>query len=394
MVNFKLLTISILSTTTLLSLSNPLLAQPKGSSPVVSSDTANSSYKTVKFTTLPEKQLKSRMPIDRVKAPLNSPASNPIIGTPGAAKSSGNPSDSPSSFGASSVPFSTSRVLGNVFTYPYRATGKLYMAFGGTTYNSVCSASLIGRSLVVTAAHCVHNYGQQANGWARRVKFVPTKSYASEVFGAYETSQYIIPTVYYNGTDTCTQTGVVCNNDIAVISLPNNSAGQQAGNLAGFYNYGWNGYSYAVPAAAYQGVFGNKLFASITQLGYPASHDSGLVQQSNTAYGAFFGSGNLKNTWLGSAMTGGSSGGPWLVNLGIDAVGANYGSANIRNVVVGVTSYGNGEQRQGSSWFGQNVQFPNAAYGSRGAGNIGALVYYACDDPSFGWNLQNLGRCR
>jgi hypothetical protein len=394
MVKLKLLTISILSTTTLLSLSDPLLAQRRGKSSTVSSDTANSSYRTSQFTTLPEKQLKSRMPKDTVKAPANSSSSNPILGKPGAANFSSNPGDSPSSFGTSNVPYSASRVIAGRNSFPNRVTGKLYMAFGGTVYNFVCSGSLIGRSLVVTAAHCVHNYGQQANGWATRVKFVPAKSNSTEPYGFFESSQYVIPTSYYNGTDTCSQTGVVCNNDIALIALSNNSANKQAGDLVGFYNYGWNGYSYAVPAAAYQGVFGNKLFASITQLGYPASHDSGLVLQINTAYGAFLGSGNLKNTWLGSAMTGGSSGGPWLVNIGVNANGGVYGSSNIRNVVVGVTSYGNGDQRMGSSWFGQNVEFPNAAYGSRGAGNIGALVYDACDNPSFGWNLQNLGRCR
>ena len=93
-------------------------------------------------------------------------------------------------------------------------------------------------------------------------------------------------------------------------------------------------------------------------------------------------------------MTGGSSGGPWLVNFGDNAVGGTYGSASVRNVVVGVTSYGNSQQRQGSSWFGQNVEFPNSAYGTRGAGNIGKLVYDACDNPALpAWMLQSKGRC-
>jgi hypothetical protein len=38
------------------------------------------------------------------------------------------------------------------------------------------------------------------------------------------------------------------------------------------------------------------------------------------------------------------------------------------------------------------VEFPNSAYGKRGAGNIGFLVNFACDDPA-GWKLQSLGRC-
>ncbi|MBD2560844.1 MULTISPECIES: trypsin-like serine peptidase [Nostoc] len=404
--------LAIVSTGLLLSLqSYGAIAQNR--SLTVSSDSVNQSYRTQQFKTLPEKDLKSRMPKDSVKAPANAAFSTGIItGTPGAVRPSASdtsnsntneqldlPIDSPLSFGTSKVPYSTSRVLGGTTnpaqTDTYRRAGKLYMAFGGTTYNSVCSASMIGKSLLITAAHCVHDYGKGSNGWAKKVKFVPAKNNSSEPYLSFESTQYLIPTAYFNGTDTCTQTGVVCNNDIALVALNNNSSGQQAGNLTGYFGYAWNGYSYTVPAAAYQGVFGNKLFASITQLGYPASFDSGLRMQINTAYGAYYATGNLKNTWLGSAMTGGSSGGPWLVNFGADAVGGNYGSSNVRNTVVGVTSYGNDEQRMGSSWFGQNQQFPNAAYGTRGAGNIGKLVYDACDNPALSaWKLQSKGRCR
>ncbi|HEY9635288.1 MAG TPA: trypsin-like serine protease [Coleofasciculaceae cyanobacterium] len=379
-----------------------VLAQKSGSS-TVSSDSANQSYRNQPFNTLPEAQLRVRMPRDSVKAPANAPSNSATInGKAGAvrgAAGTSNPNtqgNSPLSYGTSQVPYSTSRVLGGTNnpaqTSPYRISGKLYMAFGGSTYNYICSASMIGRSLLVTAAHCVHDYGKGNAGWATKVKFVPAKDNASEPDLFYESTQYMIASSYFNGTDTCTQTGVVCNNDIALVALGNNSQGQQAGNRVGWYGYGWNGYSYATPASSYQGVFGNKLFASITQLGYPGSFDSGLKMQINTAYGAFYSSGNLKNTWLGSAMTGGSSGGPWLVNFGDNAEGGNYGSANIRNIVVGVTSYGNGEQRMGSSWFGQNVEFPDGAYGNRGAGNIGKLVYDACDNP-YGWKLQSSGRC-
>ncbi|MUL37331.1 trypsin-like serine peptidase [Gloeocapsopsis dulcis] len=371
----------------------------------VSSDTDNRAFSTQQFNTLPPSQLRSRMPIDSVQAPTNVPSNlGTTNGNAGAVPSSNNISnknnqgDSPLSFGTSLVPYSTSRVLGGTTnpaqTSPYRQVGKLYMAFGGTTYNTVCSASMIGRSLLLTAAHCVHNYGQGSAGWARKVKFVPAQNNASEPELSYESTQYLIPSVYFNGTDTCTQTGVICNNDIALVALDNNSLGQQVGNRVGWFGYGWNGYSYAIPTGTYQNVFGNKLFASITQLGYPASFDSGLRMQINTTYGAYYATGNLKNTWIGSAMTGGSSGGPWLVNFGDNAVGGNYGSANLRNIVVGVSSYVNNEQRMGSSWFGQNVEFPNSTYGNRGAGNIGKLVYDACDNPALtGWQLQSKGRC-
>jgi hypothetical protein len=377
------------------------------SSSTTSSNNVNQSYSSQQFTTLPEGQLKSRMPVTSLKAPANSSVNTPansslINGIPGAAIGSTNaanmitPGNTPLANGTSGLAYSSSRVLGGTSnpaqsTY-YRKAGKLYMAFGGTTYNYVCSASMIGKSLLVTAAHCVHDFGKGSTGWAKKVKFVPAKDNTLEPYQSFESTQFMIPTSYFNGTDTCSQAGVVCNNDIALVALNNNTQGQQAGNLVGWYGYGWNGYGYNIPASGYQGVFGNKQFASLTQLGYPAAFDSGNKMQINTGFGAVYTSGNLKNTWFGSPMTGGCSGGPWLVNLGENASGANYGSSSNRNLVVGVTSYGNSEQFLGASWFGQNVQFPNAAYGTRGAGNIGSLVYEACDSPT-GWKLQSLGRC-
>lgn len=84
-------------------------------------------------------------------------------------------------------------------------------------------------------------------------------------------------------------------------------------------------------------------------------------------------------------MTGGSSGGPWLVNFGtvpsIDS-GANLGNYSLPNVVVGVTSYGYsdvGLNVQGASFFGQNHEFPAPDYGGYGAGNIGALLQTMCN---------------
>ena len=367
-----------------------------------SSAAVNSQYAGQRFTMAPASQMQVRTPIATRLPRVSSTVTSVAPGSPGfVGGSSANPSSSPSAFGTAQVPFTGSRVLGGTTNpaqaWPYRVTGKLYMAFGGNTFNSVCSASLIGRSLLLTAAHCIHDYGKGQAGFARRVRFVPAMQNASQPYGFFESSQFLIPTVYLNGTDTCEVRGIVCNNDIALIALGNNAQGQQAGNLTGYYGYGWNNYSFAVPTPDIQAVFGNKIFAAITQLGYPGSHDSGNIMQINTAYGAYVLINNLKNTWLSSAMTPGSSGGPWLVNLGIPAAGANYGSAAARNIVVGVTSWGFIASPivgvQGASSFAQNREFPNAAYGTRGAGNIGALVNAACDRAA-PWNLQARGRCR
>jgi len=344
-----------------------------------------------------------RLPLatqDQFEGLETSPPATPS-GAPGVSKGSRGPKaaadadgDAPQAFGTSTFPYTTSRVavqaLGNsstanrtpVTSYPFRASGKLWMRFGTSWY--VCSASLIGRGILVTAAHCVHNYGKRAAGWANAIEFVPANfaaGVAGQPYGKFTYRYAAIPTPYFAGTDTCTQVGVVCNNDIAIVVL-NPRNGVLPGNMVGWYSYGWNGYSFVTSAP-----FGSRFMSQIHQLGYPVSHDAGQQMQRTDAPGVYYASGNLRNTQIGSAQTGGSSGGPWLVNLGAAPVvsGASRGQALVQ-AVVGVTSYGSttvGYNRQGSSWFGQNVQYPAANYGGRGAGNIGFLVNFVCSQPAF-----------
>ena len=76
----------------------------------------------------------------------------------------------PRAFGSFGVPFTSKRVKhaptsavgsssGNYLsaTYPYRAIGRLTFRVGNST--ALCSASLIRKSVIVTAAHCIQNFG-------------------------------------------------------------------------------------------------------------------------------------------------------------------------------------------------------------------------------------------
>ncbi|MCO5160454.1 MAG: trypsin-like serine protease [Mesorhizobium sp.] len=286
------------------------------------------------------------------------------------------------------APFNTTNgALVPVASRPYRFSGKLWMRFGSSWY--VCTASLVKKGVLITAAHCVHNYGQGAGGFADEVRWYPANWAAGGgPWGYYAGHSWRVPAPYVNGTDTC-QTGaigVVCNNDIATVRLVPKNGAHAGTALGGWYGYGWNGYSFiATP------IFGNARVAHITQIGYPVAIDNGYQMLRGDSFGKFIAQTGangkqLRNTQLGSAMTGGSSGGPWLVNFGTSPVvtgGASLGRAGTvaRNTVVGTTSWGYtsvGINVQGASYFGQNAEFPNAAYGSYGAGNIGKLMYDTC----------------
>lgn len=345
----------------------------------------------------------SRMPLASIQTMERTAgtASGAVLpGASGASASSESGAESVGSgreaYGLSTAPYTTARVavgtLGPsntkartpVTSYPYRATGKIYARWGSLWY--VCTASLVKKGVLVTAAHCIHEFGKGDAGWADEVLWIPANIAQNRngPYGVWTVRRMFIPAPYLNGRDTCTQTGVVCNNDIATIVLQRRG-GRFAGDVLGWYAYGWNGFSYRASTH-----LGNTTTVQVTQLGYPAAFDRGFQMQRTDAVGWYVEDGNLRNTQIGSAQTGGSSGGPWLANFGTRpnvSSAASLGSDSRSNVVIGVTSYGFvqvGVNRQGASFFGQNREFPNARYGSFGAGNIGRLMQVTCNTfPAF-----------
>jgi hypothetical protein len=260
----------------------------------------------------------------------------------------------PQEYGTSGHPFTTSRVnLSGIYPsawYPYRATGKLYFKIGTATY--VCTASLIKRGIIVTAAHCVANFGKSQfyTGW----QYVPALSGSTAPYGTWGYSSATVLTSYYKGTDACYQAGVVCTNDVAVIQVaPKTTSPTYPGTSTGWYSYGYNGYGFSSPSLSTP-------IALINQLGYPVSHDGGLLMQRTDSQG--FVSNWVNNTIWGGRQTGGSSGGPELVNLGVAATlsGTSYGTAATFNVVVGVTSWGytstTVKQQGASPFLSTNIQ--------------------------------------
>lgn len=286
---------------------------------------------------------------------------------------------------------------------PYVATGKLLIATSSPgQFNTWCSASLIGKGILVTAAHCVHDYGKEGSGFYKSFRFIPANNSTSNTgpYGFWDASSVWIPTAYYKGNDTCSVKGIVCNNDVATIILSKNSQNQYPSDVPqiGYYGYGWNGYGFVKEKRA-----GKDERSAITQLGYPSGLDNGVLMQRGDSYAKYTGTGKGKkplNLIIGSQMNGGSSGGPWLINFGTESsVGSSSAGARpSRNIVQATTSWGyvsNTLQIAGASTFAQNPQFPSSSYteGGRnyGAGNIGALVQSVCG--ASGSNGQALGAC-
>lgn len=180
----------------------------------------------------------------------------------------------PEEFGTSNHPFTTNRAnpAGGVNVtkqWPFKAAGKLFFNIGSNSF--VCSASLIKKGLVVTAAHCVANFGAQQfySNW----QFVPAYNNGRAPYGVWTAATAWVMSSYYLGTEVCAVYGVVCPNDVAVIVL-NPQGGVYAGTATGYYGYGWNGYGYT-PAN----------LAQLTQLGYPVALDSGLLMERTDSYG-------------------------------------------------------------------------------------------------------------
>ncbi|MER9851417.1 trypsin-like serine protease [Mesorhizobium sp. M0106] len=284
-------------------------------------------------------------------------------------------------FGSGSHPFTTERVsvengIEPVNSYPWRATGKLSMTFGPQRF--VCSASVIGRSLLVTAAHCVHNFGKGKEGFASSVSFEPARHDDARPFGTWTAKAWFIPKTYFDGSDVCSNgaPGVVCENDIAVVVL-NQNGDKAIADVVGMYNLPPEPNEDEVPPHEFGFTFflGQKS-AHFTQLGYPSMDYDGtkMIRTDSLGY-----QDDPNNVIIGSNQTGGSSGCPWLQNFGTPTsyTGTPPFDSQL-NTVTAVTSWGFTTSHikvQGASRFAKNHAYTKKT-------NIRSLVDEACGaDP-------------
>lgn len=177
-------------------------------------------------------------------------------------------------------------------SYPVRTHGKVFFQKPNSRFDYVCSATVItstGRNVIVTAGHCVH--GGKGKGWHRNLVFVPgyrNTGREQRPFGTFPAYNMVALNGWTRYSD--------WDYDFAIVELDKNARGQKVQNAVGSRGIAWN-----------QGR--NHFFKSF---GYPADRPftGGRLYRCDSRYSGY---GQDHTMGIGCDMTGGASGGGWVI---------------------------------------------------------------------------------
>lgn len=192
-------------------------------------------------------------------------------------------------------PFTRDEVPGPYTAYPHRTVGKLFFKRGGGSF--VCSASVIGGDAIWSAGHCLHAGNNRADGWARDVVFAPAYKDGNAPLGLWKAKSLTVRTAWYKHGN---PKGLYEDMGGAVL-FPLN--GRRISAVCGYLGFasGWSRYQHW------------------RQLGYPAAAPFDGRRMVEVA-SSFAYQGNVPGSpdpnATGNDMTGGSSGGPWVIDFG------------------------------------------------------------------------------
>lgn len=175
---------------------------------------------------------------------------------------------------------------------PKKSVGKVFFTLGGSDY--VCSGNSVSAtndSVVTTAGHCVN---EGPGDFATNFVFVPAYEDGDAPYGKWEATNLATSSAWKNSGD--------INNDVGFAVMGANSSGQNLAEVVGSTGIEFN---------AERGQ-------SYTSYGYPAASPfdgESLYSCSGTAGPDTIQSGHTTQG-IDCDMTGGSSGGPWLLDNG------------------------------------------------------------------------------
>ncbi len=176
---------------------------------------------------------------------------------------------------------------------PYATIGRIFFTDPQTGYNYACSGTAttsINQSVVDTAGHCVVA-GGSAGDWYTNWVFCPQYYYGKTPYGCW-TARYIATSAewYYSGS---------FENDFADVAVWANSYGKLINVVGGA---GW--------------AFGQSTDQFFYPFGYPAASPfDGNAIFYCASYGIAYNYDTRAVISTSCDMTGGSSGGPWLISL-------------------------------------------------------------------------------
>jgi V8-like Glu-specific endopeptidase len=210
--------------------------------------------------------------------------------------------------------------------YPYSTVGVLFFKQYGVGYR--CSAASIGNNAVWTAGHCIHAGDGSEAGRSKEVIFIPAYNNGAAPFGVWKA--------------------------FAVLT---HQEWEMNGNLS--YDIG-GAILEPIGAEKISEVVGNLGFSANLDnnrhwfnIGYPAAFPFDGTQQHICTASFAFNDKNMNKPYpvgIGCDMTGGASGGPWVINFSGDAGSANYlnGHNSYR--------YSEGPEEMFSPYFGDAAQ--------------------------------------
>ncbi|GAC1453856.1 MAG: hypothetical protein NVS4B1_09220 [Ktedonobacteraceae bacterium] len=178
-------------------------------------------------------------------------------------------------------------------TYPLSTVGKVFFTTA-TGQDSMCSGTAVishNHSVVDTAGHCLYMYG----GWSRNVIFCPLYDNGNSPYDCWAARDLEVPSDWINAKPND------YHHDFGIAIVTPNSQGNLTDVVGGV---GW----------AYNQPVNQPFYA----YGYPARYpfDGQTMQSCENSLGTIrqHGGGNVVS--IPCNMTGGSSGGPWFIQIG------------------------------------------------------------------------------